>query len=85
MTIEGSADNEWTVTVLRGSRRVGKPAAVTADAVGRAVAALGDDTASAEVNELLDAARAQAEERVALLARQLEEAQQALASLRPAP
>lgn len=84
VTIEGTADNEWTVAVQRGAKRLGKPAPITADAVGRAFAELGDETASAEVTELLNAARLQAEARVAELARQLEEAQQALLSLRPA-
>ncbi|WP_024796062.1 DUF6319 family protein [Tomitella biformata] len=78
--IEGTADNEWTVSVLRGAKRVGKQASVPADAVGRAVTALGG-TASVEVSGLLNAAREQAEQRVADLARQLEEAQRALKSL----
>lgn len=81
VTIEGSAENEWTVTVMRGAKRVGKPSPAPADAVGRAIEALGDENASAEVTGLLDAAREQAEQRVAELARQLEEAQRALESL----
>lgn len=83
VSIEGSADNEWTVTVMRGAKRVGKQTAATAEAVGRAIEALGDETASAEVSGLLNAAREQAEQRVAELARQLEEAQRTLKSLRP--
>lgn len=83
VTIEGTADNEWTVSVMRGAKRVGKPSTVTADAVGRAMSSLGDEAASAEVSGLLDAARVAAEQRVAELARQLEEAQQTLKSLRP--
>jgi len=81
ITITIDPDNEWTVAVAHGARRVGKPAPVGPDAVERAVRELGDETALEAVQSVIDEARQAAEERVAQLSAQLEEAKKALESL----
>ncbi|MGZ4533431.1 MAG: DUF6319 family protein [Mycobacteriaceae bacterium] len=78
VTISGTADGGWTVQCTQGVRKLGDPAPVTADAVVRAVAALGDEAVSTAVSEVLDAARRAAAERVAELRAELELAQTAL-------
>ncbi|TQF69048.1 translation initiation factor [Rhodococcus spelaei] len=81
VTLHAEAGNEWTVTVTHGERRPGKAAPVTADAVERAVAELGDTTAQQAVAAVLSAAREAAAQRVDELSRQLAEAKSALESL----
>jgi len=81
ITITIEPDNEWTVAVAHGTRRVGKPTPVGPDAVERAVRELGDEAALEAVQSVIDEARQAAEERVALLSAQLEEAKKALESL----
>lgn len=81
ITITIDPDNEWTVAVAHGARRVGKPAPVGPDAVERAVRELGDETALEAVQSVIDEARQAAEERVAQLSAQLEEAKKALETL----
>ncbi|MGW0019792.1 DUF6319 family protein [Rhodococcus sp. NPDC003382] len=81
ITITIDPDNEWTVAVAHGARRVGKPTPVGPDAVERAVRELGDETALEAVQSVIDEARQAAEERVAQLSAQLEEAKKALESL----
>lgn len=78
VTISGTAAGGWTVQCTQGVRKLGDPAPVTADAVVRAVAALGDEAVSTAVSEVLDAARRAAAERVAELRAELERAQTAL-------
>ncbi|MFZ2529185.1 MAG: DUF6319 family protein [Rhodococcus sp. (in: high G+C Gram-positive bacteria)] len=81
ITITIDPDNEWTVAVAHGARRVGKPTPVGPDAVERAVRELGDATALEAVQSVNDEARQAAEERVAQLSAQLEEAKKALETL----
>ncbi|MGV9744257.1 DUF6319 family protein [Rhodococcus zopfii] len=81
ITITIDPDTEWTVAVAHGTRRVGKPTPVGPDAVERAVRELGDESALEAVQSVIDEARQAAEERVAQLSAQLEEAKKALESL----
>lgn len=81
ITVTIDPENEWTVGVAHGTRKVGKPTPVAPDAVERAVKELGDPTATEAVHSVIDEARRAAEERVAQLSRELEEARQALESL----
>ena len=81
ITVTIDPENEWTVGVAHGTRKVGKPTPVAPDAVERAVKELGDPTATEAVQSVIEEARRAAEERVAQLSRELEEARQALESL----
>ena len=81
VTISAGVDDDWTVSVAYGGKPRGKPAAVSADAVGRAVAELGDPTAQQAVDAVLVAARQTAAKRVAELSKQLDAARNALAAL----
>lgn len=81
ITVTIDPENEWTVGVAHGTRKVGKPTPVAPDAVERAVKELGDPTASEAVESVIEEARRAAEERVAQLSRELEEARLALESL----
>ncbi|MEU5841648.1 DUF6319 family protein [Rhodococcus sp. NPDC047139] len=81
ITLTIDPENEWTVGVAHGTRKVGKPTPVAPDAVERAVGELGDPTATEAVQSVIEEARRAAEERVAQLSRELEEARQALESL----
>ncbi|MFZ3393678.1 DUF6319 family protein [Rhodococcus sp. 105337] len=85
ITITIDPESEWTVGIAHGTRKVGKPAAVAPDAVERAVKELGDPGAVEAVQSVIDAARSAAEERVAQLSRELEEARKALESLGATP
>ncbi|WP_072804849.1 DUF6319 family protein [Rhodococcoides yunnanense] len=81
VTIHAGADNDWSVTVTHGARRPGKAQPVTPESVSRAVRELGDDSALAAVDAVISHAREEAEQRVAELSRQLQEAQSMLAAL----
>ncbi|KAA0019432.1 DUF6319 family protein [Antrihabitans cavernicola] len=81
VTIQAGVDDDWTVAVAYGGKPRGKPASVSADAVGRAVAELGDPTAQQAVDAVLLAARQTAAKRVAELSKQLDAARNALAAL----
>ncbi|QDQ98545.1 hypothetical protein [Tomitella fengzijianii] len=84
VTIEGAASgtpHEWTVTVVGGGARSGKPVPVRAESVVQSVDALGVPAASKAVDAVLVSARAQAERRVEELARELAEAKKTLRSL----
>ncbi|MEE2032336.1 DUF6319 family protein [Rhodococcus chondri] len=85
ITVTIDPENEWTVGVAHGARKVAKPATVAPDAVERAVRELGDETALEAVQSVIDAARQAAEERVAQLSRELEAARKALESLGATP
>lgn len=85
ITITIDPESEWTVGIAHGTRKVGKPSPVAPDAVERAVKELGDPGAVEAVQSVIDAARSAAEERVALLSRELEEARKALESLGATP
>ncbi|MBD0322001.1 MAG: hypothetical protein ICV72_01275 [Aldersonia sp.] len=81
LTLHADVEGSWTVAVQHGERPQTKPASVAADAVERAVAELGDAAATRAVRSALEAARAQAAQRVAELSRELDEARRALAAL----
>ncbi|KQU04425.1 hypothetical protein ASG56_13850 [Rhodococcus sp. Leaf7] len=82
VTVTSGPDDQWTVTVSHGAKKVAKPADVSADRVLRAVRELGDEAASAAVEEKIEAARAAALERVEALSRELDEARRALDRLK---
>lgn len=84
VTIQGAAadaPHEWTVTVVGGGARSAKPVPVRAESVVQAVGALNVPAAAKAVDAVLESARAQAEQRVEELARELAEAKKALRSL----
>ena len=85
ITVTIDPENEWTVGVAHGVRKVSKAVPVAPDAVDRAVRELGDETAIEAVQSVIDAARQAAEERVAQLSRELEAARKALESLGATP
>lgn len=85
ITVTIDPESEWTVGIAHGTRKVGKPSPVAPDAVERAVKELGDPGAIEAVQSVIDAARTAAEERVAQLSRELEEARKALESLGATP
>lgn len=85
ITVTIDPENEWTVGVAHGTRKIGKPAPVTPDAVERAVKELGDPAAVEAVQSVIEEARSAAEERVAQLSRELEQARKALESLGATP
>lgn len=79
VTLSGSADGGWTVHCVPGTGGPATP--VAAEAVSRAVAALGEDSVSAAVAGVLEHARRSAARRVAELSSELERAQLALDAL----
>lgn len=81
VTIHGSADNEWSVAVTRGGRKLPRSRSVTPDSVESAMAELGDEQAQAATSSILNAAREDAQRRVDELSRELAAAQEALAIL----
>ncbi|QCQ92750.1 DUF6319 family protein [Rhodococcus sp. SGAir0479] len=81
VTIHAGADNEWTVTVALGAKRPSKAVPVSPDAVDRAVRELGDPAALDAVTSVISAAREAAEERVAALSKELEDARRMLEAL----
>ncbi|GAC52577.1 DUF6319 family protein [Gordonia amicalis] len=80
VTVASAGENTWTVSVSHGSRK-GKATEVTADRVARAMRELGDETAVAAVDGVIESARAAAQERIDELTRELESARAALAHL----
>jgi len=81
VTIFGTADNEWSVSLVRGARKPQRSRPVAPEAVDAAVRSLGDDSTREAVTTLLNAAREEAQRRVEQLSRELDEARQALAAL----
>ena len=81
VTIHAGPENEWTVTVAHGAKRPGKAVPVTADAVDRAVRELGEPIALEAVQSVISAAREAAEQRIAALSKELEDARRALDAL----
>ena len=79
VTLSGSADGRWTVRCAPGTRGPATP--VAAEAVSRAVAALGEDSVRVAVSDVLEHARRSAARRVAELSSELERAQRALDAL----
>ncbi len=81
VTITSAGARVWTVSVAHGAKRVGKPTQVSADRVASAMHALGDSASIAAVDAVIEAAREDAEKRIAELSQELEDAKAALASL----
>ncbi|RVW01887.1 translation initiation factor [Rhodococcus xishaensis] len=81
VTIHAGSDNDWTVTVVNGAKRPGKGVPVTAEAVDRAVRELGEPTVIEAVQSVISAAREAAEQRIATLSKELDEARRALEAL----
>jgi len=81
VTLHGCASEGWTVEVRRGSRRATRPTRVAAEAVARAVHALGDPATSEAVSGVVEQARRVAQARVAQLSTELEEARASLDAL----
>lgn len=81
VTIHAGAENDWTVTVTHGAKRPGKATPVSPDAVDRAMRELGDDVALEAVQSVISAAREAAEQRIAALSKELEDARRALEAL----
>ncbi|MEO9328951.1 DUF6319 family protein [Gordonia aurantiaca] len=80
VTVTSAGESTWTVTVSHGSKK-GKAGEVTADRVARAMRELGDETAIAAVDEVIESAREAAQRRIEELTRELENARAALAHL----
>ncbi len=81
VTIFGTAENEWSVSMVRGARKPQRSRPVAPEAVDAAMRELGDDVTRDAVTSLLNAARDEAKRRVEQLSRELDEARQALAAL----
>ncbi|CBH50269.1 hypothetical protein [Prescottella equi] len=81
VAIHAGAENDWTVTVTHGAKRPGKATPVSPDAVDRAMRELGDDVALEAVQSVISAAREAAEQRIAALSKELEDARRALEAL----
>ncbi|WP_430334475.1 DUF6319 family protein [Rhodococcus sp. ACT016] len=81
VTIHAGPENEWTVTVTHGAKRPSKAVPVSPDAVDRAMRELGEPGALEAVQSVISAARVAAEERIAALSKELEDARRALEAL----
>ncbi|MDH6677035.1 hypothetical protein M2284_001233 [Rhodococcus sp. LBL1] len=81
VTIHAGPENEWTVTVAHGAKRPNKAVPVTPDAVDRAMRELGEPSALEAVQSVITAAREAAEQRIAALSQELEDARRALEAL----
>lgn len=81
VTIHGSADNKWSVTVTRGGRKPARSRSISPEAVESAMRGLADDAATQAAASVLHAARDEARKRVDQLSRELAAAQEALAKL----
>lgn len=80
VTVTSAGESTWTVTVSHGSKK-GKATEVTADRVARAMRELGDETAIAAVDDVIESARVAAQQKIDELTRELERAKAALAHL----
>lgn len=81
VTIHAGPENEWTVTVAHGAKRPSKAVPVTPDAVDRAMRELGEPSALEAVHSVISAAREAAEQRIAALSKELEDARRTLEAL----
>ncbi|QKT08024.1 hypothetical protein HUN08_13155 [Gordonia sp. X0973] len=81
VTIFGSTDNEWSVSVTAGGRKPNQSRGVTPAAAENALRELGDDAALRAAESVLRAAREEAERKVEELSRELAAAKQTLAAL----
>ncbi|QBJ96170.1 translation initiation factor [Rhodococcus sp. ABRD24] len=85
VTIHAGPENEWTVTLAHGAKRPSKAVPVSPDAVDRAVRELGDPQVLEAVQSVILAAREAAEQRIAALSKELEDARRTLAALGATP
>ncbi|WP_439028852.1 DUF6319 family protein [Gordonia terrae] len=81
VTVTAAGESTWTVSVSHGAKKQGRPTEVTADRVARAVRELGDESAIAAVDNVIESARAAAQRRIEELSSELEAARAALAHL----
>ncbi|NMO01882.1 hypothetical protein HH308_11740 [Gordonia sp. TBRC 11910] len=81
VTIFGTPDNKWSVSVTRGGRKPTRSRSVTPDSVDAAMVGLADDAALAATSSVLNAAREEAQRRVDELSAELAAAQALLANL----
>ncbi|MDY6810825.1 MAG: DUF6319 family protein [Actinomycetota bacterium] len=81
VTVTSIDATTWKVSVMHGTKRSGKATEVTADRVARAMRELGDTTAIAAVDGVIESARAAAQKRIEELNDELENARVALAQL----
>ncbi|TCO52441.1 DUF6319 family protein [Actinocrispum wychmicini] len=80
VTLHATARGEWTVEVVVGTKRTIRARAVPAVAIAKAAKELPDDVESA-ISAVLDSARDQHRERIALLQAELDAARRALDDL----
>ncbi|MFW0792151.1 hypothetical protein [Gordonia sp. CPCC 205333] len=83
VTIYGSPDNTWSVSVTRGGRKPTRSRSVTPDCAEAAIGELDDSPARDAASAVLNAARDEARRRVDELSRELAAAQEELAALAP--
>jgi hypothetical protein len=81
VTVTAAGESTWTVSVSHGAKKQGKPTEVTADRVARAMRELGDESAMAAVDNVIESARTAAQKRIEELSHELEAARAALAHL----
>ncbi len=81
VTVTSVDATTWRVSVMHGTKKLGKPTEVTADRVARAMRELGDTTAMSAVDGVIVSARAAAQKRIDELSGELETARAALAQL----
>ncbi|MGO3325370.1 DUF6319 family protein [Gordonia sp. (in: high G+C Gram-positive bacteria)] len=84
VTVYGTTDNDWFVSMTRGAKKPPRSRPVTPEAVNAAVRELGDATTRDAVTSVLSAAHEEAQRRVEELSRELAAAKQALAALEKA-
>nr|WP_308192035.1 DUF6319 family protein [Gordonia zhenghanii] len=84
VTVYGTTDNDWFVSMTRGAKKPPRSRSVTPEAVDAAVRELGDATTRDAVTSVLSAAHEEAQRRVEELSRELAAAKQALAALEKA-
>lgn len=81
VTVTSVGESTWTVSVLHGTKKQGKPTEVTSDRVAQAMRTLGDDAATKAVDAVIESARAAAQKRIDELSHELEAARAVLADL----
>ena len=81
VTVTAVDATTWKVSVMHGTKKLGKATEVTADRVANAMRELGDTTAISAVDDVIESARAAAQKRIDELNDELETARAALAQL----
>ncbi|MBN6035139.1 DUF6319 family protein [Amycolatopsis sp. 195334CR] len=80
LTVTGTADGEWQAELKHGSKWIARGIEIPAAAVSRAAKELHEEL-SGPIDEVINAAREQQQQKVAQLEAELEEAKKALAEL----